>query len=217
MGFIMLGIYSFNEIAIQGVVMQMIAHGISIGALFIIAGSLSDRIHTRELTEMGGLWSTVPRMGALGLIFVLASLGLPGLGNFIAEILILIGSFAANHTLTIIAATGMVAATIYSLRIMQKVFFGEKQKEWKIPDFGFRELTITGSLAVVIIWLGLFPSPVLHLSEKPVQKIIDRVNILQPGAENLPERKNSIDFESVKNNIGNQLIDDKNKPLTIKE
>ncbi len=209
MGFIMLGIYAFNEIAIQGVVMQMIAHGISIGALFIIAGSLSDRIHTREITQMGGLWSTAPKMGAMGLIFVLASLGLPGLGNFVAEILVLVGAFSANRIVTIIAATGMVAATIYSLRIMQKVFFGEKQKDWKIADFGFRELLITGSLAVVIVWLGLFPSPIFHLSEKPVKKIIDKVNSLQPKAENISKQKNKIEYESAKNDYRNQLDHEK--------
>lgn len=176
MGFILLGIYSFNEMAMQGAVMQMIAHGISTGALFIIAGSLSDRIDTRELSQMGGLWSTMPRMGTMGLIFVLASLGLPGLGNFVAEILILIGAFSASQVLTIIATVGLVLATAYSLRIMQKVFYGEKHSEYKIPDFGFREMIIMSSLAVVIIWLGLFPSSVLNTSEKPVKIIIEWVN-----------------------------------------
>lgn len=203
MGFIILGIYAFNEIAAQGVIMQMIAHGISIGALFIIAGSLSDRIHTRELEQMGGLWTNVPRMGAMGLIFVLASLGLPGLGNFVAEILILIGSFSASKILTIIATTGMVAATIYSLRIMQKVFFGKQNLKQDIPDFGFREMVITGSLAAVIIWLGLFPSAVFRLSEKPVQKVIEQVNLQNISAEKQINRnKNTFRFNPVlsKNN-----------------
>jgi NADH-quinone oxidoreductase subunit M len=176
MGFILLGIYSFNEMAMQGVVMQMIAHGISTGALFIIAGSLHDRIHTRELSQMGGLWSSAPRMGAMGLIFVLASLGLPGLGNFVAEILILIGAFPASQVLTIIAATGLILATAYSLRIMQKVFYGEKRSKQNFSDFGFREMVIMGSLSAVIIWLGLFPSFVLKVSEKPVQHIIQWIN-----------------------------------------
>ena len=176
MGFVLLGIYAFNETAMQGVVMQMIAHGISTGALFILAGSLSDRIHTRELANMGGFWSVVPRMGAMGLIFVLASLGLPGLGNFIAEILILIGAFPASQLLTIIATVGLVLATAYSLRIMQKVFFGKKHSDVQMPDFGFREMIIMGSLAAIIIWLGLFPSSVLKVSEKPVQNIIQQVD-----------------------------------------
>lgn len=198
MGFIMLGIYAFNKIAVQGVVMQMIAHGISTGALFIIAGTLSDRIHTRELAKMGGLWQTTPRMGVMGLIFVLASLGLPGLGNFIAEILILVGSFSASKTLTIIATTGLIASTIYSLRIMQKVFYGEKHKKRNIPDYGFREMLIMTALAIVIIWLGLFPSSVLQLSEKPVQRIIEKVNRIQVYEEKpLQNQSFETDFTSV--------------------
>lgn len=183
MGFILLGIYAFNEMAMQGVVMQIIVHGISTGALFIIAGALSHRIHTRELAQMGGLWSKVPRMGAMGLIFMLASLGLPGLGNFVAEILILIGSFPSNQLLTILATIGLVTATVYSLRIMQKVFYGKTHNKWEIADFGIREMMVMSSLTAAIIWLGLFPSPVLRLSENPVRNIIEKVNQSQTAAE----------------------------------
>src|SRR5690625_5614857 len=103
MGFIMLGIYSFNEMAMQGVVMQMIAHAISTGALFIIAGWMYDRLCTWDLQQMGGLWKQAPRMGSMCLIFVMASLGLPVLVNFIAEILILIAAFYGSFKfLTII-------------------------------------------------------------------------------------------------------------------
>ena len=168
MGFILLGIYAFNAMAMQGVVMQMVVHGVSTGALFIIAGALHERIHTRDIGQMGGLWSKMPKMGAMALIFVMASLGLPGLGNFVAEILILIGSFSANKTLTVIATIGLVAATIYSLRIMQKVFYGKEQKHWIVADFGFREMGIMISLSVVIIWLGLFPASVLNLAKSAV-------------------------------------------------
>jgi NADH-quinone oxidoreductase subunit M len=176
MGFILLGIYAFNEMAMQGVVMQMVVHGVSTGALFIIAGALHERIHTREIGEMGGLWSKVPRIGAMGLIFVMASLGLPGLGNFVAEILILIGSFFANKTLTIIATLGLVAATVYSLRIMQKVFYGKQLKQWTIADFGFREMGIMLSLSIAIIWLGLFPAAVLNLAKPTVINVIGSLN-----------------------------------------
>ena len=176
MGFILLGIYAFNEMAMQGVIMQIIAHGISTGALFIIVGALHDRIHTRDIAQMGGLWSSAPRMGTMGLVFVMASLGLPGLGNFIAEILILIGSFPVNKILTSIAAIGLIAATIYSLRIMQKVFYGKEHKHWEIKDFGIREMVVMTSLIVAIIWLGLFPTSVLQVSKEPVQKIIEQVN-----------------------------------------
>jgi NADH-quinone oxidoreductase subunit M len=176
MGFILLGIFAFNEMAMQGVVMQMVVHGVSTGALFIIAGALHERIHTRDMGQMGGLWSRMPKMGAMALIFVMASLGLPGLGNFVAEILILIGSFAANKTLTVIATIGLVAATIYSLRIMQKVFYGKEQKKWSVPDFGFREMGIMISLSVIIIWLGLFPAAVLNLAKSAVISVTGSTN-----------------------------------------
>lgn len=218
MGFILLGIYAFNEMAMQGVVMQIIAHGISAGALFIIAGALSHRLHTRELAQMGGLWSKVPRMGAMGLIFVLASLGLPGLGNFVAEILILIGSFSSSQLLTIIATIGLITATVYSLRIMQNVFYGEKHKEWKIPDFGFREMVVMGSLTVVIIWLGLFPSSVLRLSENPVRKIIEKVNQSRTVAEkSTPNETVTIDYTSTRENMKGQHFNIKNKTVNTKE
>jgi len=177
MGFILLGVYAFNEMAIQGVVMQIIVHAISTGALFIIAGALYDRIHTRDLGEMGGLWHQVPRMGTMGLLFVMASLGLPGLGNFVAEILILTGSYLANYkVLTILATVGLVTATVYALRIMQKVFYGKEHKNWTISDFSIREMIIMLSFAGVIIWLGLFPAWVFDISKTPVQKIIQKVS-----------------------------------------
>ena len=176
MGFILLGIYAFNELAMQGVIMQMIAHGVSTAALFIIVGALHDRIHTRDIGKMGGLWTKVPRMGAMGLLFVMASLGLPGLGNFIAEMLILTGSFLSNKPLTILATIGLLGATIYSLRIMQKVFYGKTLKEWELPDFGMREMITMITLAVAIIWLGLFPMTVLQISKYTVQNVIEKVN-----------------------------------------
>jgi NADH-quinone oxidoreductase subunit M len=176
MGFILLGIYAFNEIAMQGVVMQMVAHGISTGALFIIAGMLHERLDTRDIHQMGGLWAKLPKLGGMALLFVMASLGLPGLGNFIAEMLILVGAFFANKAFAIVAALGFISATIYSLRIMQKVFYGKEQKQWLISDLNIREMSMMISLAVVIIWLGLFPNSVLKISASPVQKVIEKAN-----------------------------------------
>jgi len=175
MGFILLGIYALNEMAMQGVIMQMIAHAISTAALFIIVGALHDRIHTRDIEQMGGLWNKAPRIGAMALLFVMASLGLPGLGNFVAEILILAGSFLTNKPLAIIATLGLIAAAIYSLRIMQKVFYGKENKLWDMPDFGRREMMIMSSLTIVIIWLGLFPNSVLQVSKNTVQKVIEQL------------------------------------------
>jgi NADH-quinone oxidoreductase subunit M len=170
MGFIMLGAFAFNTLATQGVVMQMITHGISTGALFILSGSLYERIHTRDITQMGGFWSQMPRMGGVALVFVMASLGLPGLGNFIAEFLTLLGAWQVNPTLTIFAAIGLVGATAYSLRIMQKVYYGTKENEHKhvLPDLTFREKAILLPMVVLIIFLGVYPAPFLNTSKASV-------------------------------------------------
>jgi len=167
MGFVILGVFAFRELAMQGVVMQMITHGISTGALFILAGALYERIHTRDLEQMGGLWKRAPFMGVIAMIFAMASLGLPGLGNFIAEFLTLIGSWQANHTLTIIATAGLVIATAYSLRIMQKVFLG-KASGHALHDLSLREKFILVPLCIVILWLGLFPQPVIDTARPTV-------------------------------------------------
>jgi len=177
MGFVMVGAFSFNELAYQGTIMQMITHGISTGALFILVGSLQERIHTRDLTVMGGLWDKVPRMAAIGLLFSMASLGLPGLGNFIAEFLILSGAYQKDVWLTAIASIGLVAGTIYSLRIMQQVFYGKHRREWTLPDFNLREMIIMLALVITIVWLGLFPQPVLNTSRPAVNMIINSTGV----------------------------------------
>jgi NADH-quinone oxidoreductase subunit M len=173
MGFVILGVFSFNEIAYQGVVMQMIAHGISTGALFILVGQLYERIHTRDLNRMGGLWEKAPVMGAMGLIFSMASLGLPGLGNFIAELLILIGAFKASILMSCLACLGLIAATIYSLRIVQKVFLGNKNSDWEMKDLNIREKIVTALLVIVIVGLGLFPRPVFNIARPALLKTLD--------------------------------------------
>jgi NADH-quinone oxidoreductase subunit M len=171
-------------------VIQLVAHGISTGALFILAGMLQERIHTRDINLMGGLWTKVPFMGGMGLLFALASLGLPGLVNFIAEFLVLAGAYQANIVLTSIAALGLIASTIYSLRIVQKVFYGPQVKEWSLPDLNAREILIMGSLTIVVVWLGLFPQQVLNISGSSVNKILnttEQVQILQNQYNKLEE------------------------------
>ena len=173
MGFVILGVFSFNELAYQGVVMQMIAHGISTGALFILVGQLYERIHTRDLNKMGGLWEKAPALGAMGLIFSMASLGLPGLGNFIAELLILIGVFKTSILMSCLASAGLIAATIYSLRIVQKVFFGNKNKDWEMNDLTVREKAVSALLVIVIVGLGLFPQPVFKIAKPALIHTLD--------------------------------------------
>lgn len=180
MGFVMLGVFAFTEMAYQGVVMQMITHGISTGALFLVAGMLYERLHTRDITRMGGLWRSTPAMGTMMMIFVMASLGLPGLGNFVAEFLILNGSWPANRLMTVLAATGLVIATIYALRIMQKVFFGPETSDWQHADMRPREYLMMLPLVAAIIWLGLFPGSALKTSGPVVLEITNPGTALRP-------------------------------------
>ena len=107
MGFVLLGLYAWNSLAVQGAIMQMVAHGVSTAALFMMAGALQQRLHTRDMDRMGGLWQNMPRMGACAMFFALASLGLPGLGNFVAEFLVLVGLFQVSPLFTLIAALGL--------------------------------------------------------------------------------------------------------------
>ena len=179
MGFIILGVFAFNEIAYQGVVIQIIAHGISTGALFVLTGQLYERIHTRDLNMMGGLWEKVPAMGSMGLVFAMASLGLPGLGNFIAEFLTLTGTFKVSTLYACLASAGLIAATIYSLRIMQKVFYGTGKSENKLKDLSVRESFIMGLMAVAIVWLGLFPQPVIETAKPALLKTIKAKELAQ--------------------------------------
>jgi len=161
MGFVLLGISVWNELALKGVIIQMLCHGISTGALFALAGQLQERIHTREISRMGGLWETAPRLGAAMLLFALASLGLPGLGNFVGEFLILAGSFRVSIPITAAAALGFIAAAVYALWIVQRVMLGPNASGWKLIDLSGREMILSGALAIFILWLGLFPQPVL--------------------------------------------------------
>jgi NADH-quinone oxidoreductase subunit M len=171
MGFVFIGIYGFNELALEGAVMQMLSHGISTGALFMLAGALQERTHTRDIDRMGGLWRVTPVMGGMVLVFVLASLGLPGMGNFVAEILVLIGSYRVSIPITAAASAGFVFATIYALWIIHRVFHGAQREKWKIKDLSMREISAMAAMIVVILWLGLYPQPFLDTAQ-PALKII---------------------------------------------
>jgi NADH-quinone oxidoreductase subunit M len=169
MSFILIGVFAWNQIALQGAVMIMIAHGISTGALFIFVGDLQARIHTREMDRMGGLWSTMPRMGGSAMVFALASLGLPGLGNFVGEFLVLLGLYQVSPPFAIVATVGFIVSTVYSLWMMRRAFFGQNTEGWKLPDLSLREGAIMAILIAVIFWLGLFPKTVLETSGPAIE------------------------------------------------
>lgn len=171
LGFVLLGIYAWQELALQGAVIQMIAHGISTGALFMLVGALQERIHTRDVQRLGGLWSVVPRMGGVGLFFAMASLGLPGLGNFVAEFLVLVGTYRVSLPMTVLATLGLVVATVYSLRIVQRTFHGENLGGWAPADLTTREMAAFGVMILALVWLGLYPQPVLNTAEPALKSL----------------------------------------------
>ncbi|WP_411726603.1 NADH-quinone oxidoreductase subunit M [Methyloglobulus sp.] len=181
MGFILLGIFSWNFLALQGAVITMLAHGISASALFMIAGTLQERLHTREMGHMGGLWSALPRLSAsLALFFAVASLGLPGLGNFIGEFLVLLGDFKVNVLLTSVTALILILAPVYSLIIIQKAFHGPRQNQSPLSDFNRRELAALALLALATVWLGLGPQTALNVSAPALKQIMqDKVAMEQ--------------------------------------
>jgi len=162
LGFVLLGIFAGNLLALQGAVLQMICHGLGTGALFLLVGALDDRLHTRDLRRLGGLWGVVPRLGALMLFFALATLGLPGLGNFVAEFLVLLGSFQVSRAAGVAAATGLVAATVYALWMIQQTLHGPARAPAQPPaDLTGRELAALLVLGAALLWLGLYPQPAL--------------------------------------------------------
>jgi NADH-quinone oxidoreductase subunit M len=185
MGFVLIGIYSGSQVALQGVVVQMIAHGISAGALFILCGELYERLHTRDLRQMGGLWARLKFLPPIALFFAAASLGLPGLGNFVGEFLILLGTFKGAPVVTVVAASGLILAAVYSLVIMQRAFYGTPQSEEKLEDLSARELCMMLTLVVLLVWLGLYPQTVLNTSAAAMAQVHLQFTQLAPAAVSL--------------------------------
>ncbi len=171
MGFILLGVFAGTEEALQGVIMQILAHGISAAGLFILCGELYERLDTRDLREMGGLWGRFSNLPQFGLFFILASLGLPGLGNFLGEFLILLGTFKAHPHMAMFGAVGLVLSAVYSLILMQRAFYGKAASDTPLPDLDRREFAILSTLMAAMIWLGLYPRPFFEVSRAPTQAL----------------------------------------------
>ena len=182
MGFILLGTFAGTELALQGVVMQMVAHGLSTGGLFLLAGALEERYQTREMGQMGGLWSVTPRLATMALFFACASLGLPGMANFIGEFLVLFGSYATQPIMIILASLGMVMAAIYSLGMMQRTFFGRQQDTRSVPDLSNVAFGTVLFIAALQLWLGLYPRVVLSTAQPVMEQLVQQA----VASSNLP-------------------------------
>jgi NADH-quinone oxidoreductase subunit M len=175
LGFVLLGIYAFTPQAMSGAMLQMVSHGISTGALFILVGALQDRIHTRDLSRMGGLWAQVPRMGAAALVLCMALVGLPGLVNFVSEFLVLVGTWPTSHVATILAGVGLIFATVYSLRLFQTAFHGTPKETWKLPDLSLRETGVLFFMIALLVLFGLFPQPLLRMFDQTAAGVLSMV------------------------------------------
>jgi NADH-quinone oxidoreductase subunit M len=178
MGFVMLGLFALTPMAAKGAVLQMVNHGLSTGALFLIVGVIYERRHTRLIAEFGGLATRLPVFAAVFLIMALSSIGLPGLNGFIGEFLILMGTFPVSWLWTAIAATGIVLGAGYMLWLYQRVMFGPltNPANESLKDLTVREFATFLPLLVLVFWIGVFPKPFLDVLDKPVERIVRIVN-----------------------------------------
>jgi len=177
LGFVMLGLASMEVVGVQGAVFQMLAHGLSTGALFMVVGMLYERCHTRRIEDFGGLWQQMPVLGALFLVVTLASIGLPGLNGFVGEFLILVGAFRSMPVAAGVALLGIVLGAAYMLRMFQRVMFGPltRPENSRLLDLSRREFGVLVPVVVLIIIMGVYPRPFLKTMEASVARTMATV------------------------------------------
>ncbi|MCH8291241.1 NADH-quinone oxidoreductase subunit M [Candidatus Poribacteria bacterium] len=177
LGFVVLGLFALNNQGVQGSILQMINHGLSTGALFLLVGMIYERRHTRMISDFGGLSKQMPIFATFFLIVTLSSIGLPGLNGFIGEFMILLGSFISGEfsiVYAIIATTGVILAAVYMLWMFQRVMFGEldNPKNQVLKDLNLREIVVLIPIVIFIVWIGVYPKPFLSRMEKSVNHVL---------------------------------------------
>src|SRR5439155_1618467 len=177
LGFVMLGIFTLTQQGLVGGIVQMVNHGLSTGALFLMVGMIYERRHTRAIADFGGLWQVIPAFSALFLIVVLSSLGLPGLNGFVGEFLILVGAFQVNRLVAALATTGIVFTAVYLLWMCQRVLFGPitRAENARLPDLSVREWAVLVPVLVLIVWIGVYPIAFTGKTESSVEALIAQV------------------------------------------
>ncbi len=181
LGFVMLGMFALNVQGISGSILQMVNHGLSTGALFLLVGMLYERRHTRELAAFGGLWKVVPVLAVISLVVSLSSMGLPGLNGFVGEFTILLGSFGSSAYQSPwfagVAALGVILAAVYMLKMFEKLFLGPvtQEENRKLLDLNVREVLVLAPLLVVIFWIGIYPQPFFNLINPTVEQLVAAV------------------------------------------
>jgi len=181
MGFVTIGIFTFNEQGITGAMFQMISHGLVSAALFFCVGVVYDRLHTREINDYGGVADVMPNYAMFFMIMMLASVGLPGTSGFIGEILVLVGAYKASSSLAFFAATGLVLGATYMLWLYRRVVFGraEKGEVIRMPALTNREIGILVPLTIFILWFGVYPASLLDILNPVISTISDTVSQTQ--------------------------------------
>ena len=179
MGFVMLGMFALNEVGLKGSILQMINHGVSTGALFLLVGIIYERRHNRMIAEYGGLAKVMPVYAMFFMVLTMSSIGLPTLNGFIGEFTILIGVFRANWTWALFAATGIVLGAGYMLWMYQRVFFGEvtNEKNKDLKDLNRREQWTLIPLVIIAFWIGLYPKPFFNRMQPTVDRVVQRVEV----------------------------------------
>jgi NADH-quinone oxidoreductase subunit M len=177
LGFVMLGVFALNPQGLVGGIIQMVNHGLSTGALFLLVGMIYERRHTRLIADYGGLWKVMPAFSVLFLVVTLSSIGLPGLNGFVGEFLILVGAFQWNRTVAVVATSGIIFAAVYMLWMYQRVFFGEvtREENRRLQDLSVREWVVLAPVIVLIVWIGVYPAPFTGVTEASVQALISQV------------------------------------------
>lgn len=182
MGFVTLGIFALNIQGLEGGILQMINHGIVTGALFLSVGIVYEKTHSRQISDYGGLATVLPVYSAFFMVFTLASIGLPGMNGFVGEFLILLGGFAANRLIGILAATGIIIGAAYMLWLYQRVFFMEiNPKVAGLRDMDAREMLTLLPMVVLIFWIGVYPDTFLGFMHPSVKHLVERVSSAGQG------------------------------------
>jgi NADH-quinone oxidoreductase subunit M len=184
MGFATLGIFTLTSAGIQGATLQMINHGVTTGALFIVAGIVYERLHTRELAKVAGLGRQAPVFATFVGVFALSSLAFPGTNSFVGEFLVLVGAFKVSTTLTLCAVPGVVLAAAYMLRMLQRFAYGgtNNPNHAGVADLGWREVVTLAPLLVFVFWIGLNPQPFTRVMEKSVERLLAQAGGARPAA-----------------------------------
>ncbi|KAA0257709.1 NADH-quinone oxidoreductase subunit M [Deferribacter autotrophicus] len=180
MGFVTLGIYALNQSGIEGGILQMFNHGIITGALFLLIGLIYERTHTRLIADYGGIAQKVPVYATIFAIFTFGSIGLPSMGAFIGEFLVLVGAFKAFSDYAIIAASGVIFAAVYMLWMYQRVFFQQFNSRWEnIEDVNVREFIYLFPLIIIVFWVGVYPETFTSYMHESVKNLIEQINTVK--------------------------------------